>query len=1631
LDKYRSQAQSQTTKGDLFEKLMVNFLLTYQVFDRRFAHVWQWVDFPYRHSVGAHDVGIDLVAETVDSEFWAVQCKFYQDNFPVPKAALDGFIATSGRAFMGPKSQTVRFAHRLLIATSNNWSQHAESVTANQDPPFLRISLTDLESAEVDWAKLDAGIFGLKARMEPKTLLAHQKEAVDAFHSYFKERERGKLILPCGTGKTLTALKIAEKETNGSGLVLFLAPSISLIGQTLREWSAETVCHLYPICVCSDASVSKKYSETTDDGYFNKVENLALPASTSAKEIVDLLRRSEPNQLKVIFSTYHSIKAVSEAIKEFKSQFDLVVCDEAHRTTGVTLADEDESHFVAVHNQETIPAKKRLYMTATSRIYGESAKQKAENVSAVLCSMDDPEIYGEEVYHMGFSTAVEKKLLTDYKVLVLTLNQKNIPPKLMELIADGQKEINSDEATKFIGCVFALSKRMEVASGSLLSLDPGPMRKAVAFCQNIKKSRRYSTIFNDYKDFYYQDLSLEIRKGLVDVEADHVDGSMGAARRERLMAWLKSVPNDANKCNILCNVRCLSEGVDVPSLDAVIFLSAKNSKIEVVQSVGRVMRRAEGKNFGYCIIPILVSPLVKPEIALRDHKTYGVVWDVLNALKAHDDRFVAKINQIRFNEIKPEDGGSVIIGQPETSSSAAGQADLGFAKPNEGDLFETLPNMRDYREAIFAKAVEKVGSRGDMPSWAEDVAKVAQSHVVRIGELVKKPGQHQDEFKNFLAGLQKNLNPSVDEVEAVRMLAQHMVTKPVFEALFENYSFAKNNPVSRSLEAMVELLETQSLDKDAESLDKFYDRARNKIASLNEPEIESIDERQIKRFVSGIDNAAARQKIIVDLYDNFFNKAFKDETDKLGIVYTPIELVDFIINSVAKVLNIEFHKDISDYNVHLMDPFTGTGTFITRLIQSGLLAKNLKYKYERELHANEIVLLAYYIASVNIENAYHMAIGEDKEYQSFNGICLTDSFQLHESEDLKIKFAQVFKENSERAEAQKNAPIMVILGNPPYSKGQDDANKNAKNQSYPVLDSRVRVTYAEASKVSNKNALYDSYIRAFRWATDRLNADVGGVIAFVTNASWIDSNAMAGMRKCLAKDFSSIYVFHLRGNQRTSGETSRKEGGKIFGSGSRAPIAITVLIKNPSSPGPAKIYYHDIGDYLTREQKLAQIAQNHDIYNEAMKWETIIPNVEGDWINKRNDLFSGFMSLGDKKDKFNKETVFYPFFSIGLVTSRDAWCYNFSKHHLSYNIIKTINFYEKNRVNLINNNLSLKEADKFIDYDNTNISWSSMLISSISSNKKLEFDETKIIKAIYRPFVVQNIYYDSILIHSINLMPRLFPTKNHENMIICCSIFKDGLPLITNYIADFHFNGDTQCFPRYFYEPVDENQNTVFTQAVDGYVRYDAITDYILKLFQAKYDLKVTKDKIFYYVYGILHSKDYREAFSADLKKMTPRIPLVEKMDDFEAFWQAGQALTNLHLNYEGVKPYSNVKIIGEEKGNFLVDKIRFAAKDDKTVIQFNPFIKITGIPLEAYDYVVNGKSAIEWILDRYQVFVDKKSGLKNDPNDWAKEQNEPRYVLDLLLKVITVSLKTLNIINELPILTDCLLIKNGLNIIK
>lgn len=1614
LNKYRKESFSKRNNGDKFELLIKNFLLTYPMYKNSLSKVWMWQEFPFKDSISGQDVGIDLVARTFENEYWAIQCKCFDGNTYIDKGDVDTFLSTSTRTFEDEQGQTRQFAFRLWIDTSERgMTSNAWANFQNQIIPAARLGYWELLSYDIDWKQLDESIHSASALRDKKHLMEHQATALNKAIEYFQTSDRGKLIMACGTGKTYTSLKIAERLTSNTGTILFLVPSIALLSQTLREWNYDAEKQIHSICICSDSQVSRKKSKQMEDENSFLVEDLAMPASTNVNNIiyqVKTINRKRKEGMLVVFSTYQSINVISEAQKLLGEDlvFDLIVCDEAHRTTGVTLKGEEESNFVRVHDNDFIKAKKRLYMTATPRLYKQNDQIRAREKDAYLCSMDDAVIYGNEIYRIGFGEAVDKNLLSDYKVLVLTVSAKevsnNIFDKLKAIQQGKDTAFEIDDAAKLIGCINALSKKTLSEHNILRQSDPEPMRKAVAFCRTIAWSKVTSQALNICSENYIEELDEEEKRDTVLIKSSHVDGSMGASFRDEKLQWLKETPNNSTECRVLTNVRCLSEGVDVPSLDAILFFSPKNSQVDVVQSVGRVMRKAEGKKYGYIIIPVVVPEDADPNTVLDNNDDFKIVWDILNALRAHDDRFNAIINKIELNKNRPQNillTGSIFGGTGTNKDTETSDDTI-----DNGDIKETIAQQMELQfekmqSVVYARMVEKVGNKRYWEQWAEDVAKIAERHIQQITNLINTDDKARKEFDRFLNGLHKNINPSVKEQTAIEMLAQHIITKPVFEALFENYSFAANNPISKAMNRIINLLNERIDEQDHENLEKFY--------------------RSVKLRAEGIDNSQAKQKIVVELYDKFFRLAFKKVTEQLGIVYTPVEVVDFIIRSVEYVLNKEFSRSLTDKNVNIIDPFTGTGTFITRLLQSGIIKQeDLERKYKHEIFANEIVLLAYYIASINIENVYHDLQKNNDTYQSFEGICLTDTFQLGEQmyskQNTQTELIEpTFPENTARIKRQIKKPITVIIGNPPYSVGQKSANDNAQNQHYPLLEEKLRQLYIESSSATNNNAVHDSYVKAFRWATDRLNDTNNGVIAFITNAGWLDSNSFDGFRKSLEKEFSAIYVLNLRGAIRgRSGEAVKKEGQNIFDI--MTGVAITILIKKPTKEKEkATIYYYSMEDYLNRKEKLEFISTKK--YTKNIPFEILTPNEHGDWINKRNDSFSNYIPIEPEKKFSPKEKSFFTAQSCGLKTNRDRWCYNANKSKLENNIIKSIDFY--------NSEVQRIKGDKSIRpiLDDTKFSWDRDIFSNLYKNIKINYSDNNIGISLYRPYYKQYLYYAKYLNNQTYQIPSLFPTSKHPNLLICIPGIgdtKDFSCIISNLIPDLGIEGASQCFPLYYYEKRTKERTLFDNVAKDDYIRRDAITDFILQRTREQYGNRVIKEDIFYYVYGFLHCENYRKTFANDLKKMLPRIPLVEKAEDFWAFSKAGRQLADLHLNYETIEPYNKCVVVYQpyEQISYRVQKMKFGGTNkqkDKTTIIYNNLITINNIPLKAYEYVVNGKSAIEWIMERYAVKIDIKSGITNDANDWCDEVGDEKYIFNLLLRIINLSCQSVDIINSLP----------------
>lgn len=1550
-------AETQRDRGTYFEYLARAYFQNEPTYQNEFKNIWMLADVPEEHGIPKTDIGVDLVAETFTGELVAIQAKFY--DRAIQKSNIDSFLSELGKDY---------YKSGIIVASTDKWGKNAEKALADRSD-VVRIGLSDLRNSRIDWDKFSferPDEVTVKDKKKPRY---YQKEVIEKALAYFKENDRGQLIMAPGTGKTFTSLKVAEAMAKESDkeqyVVLYLVPSIQLLTQTLRGWNNDTDMTMSSMAVTSDRNASRSSVKQDESNIQIKASDIGYPATTSPEKVLNNYRelmRKPKKDLLVVFGTYQSIDVLGKAQKEGFPEFDLIIADEAHRTTGAKALGEEDSSFTKVHSNSNIKGYKRLYQTATPKLYGTEARKKAESNSILISSMDDENLYGKVFYRLGFGDAISHDILTDYKLMVLAVDETVVQKDMQKSLSDPENGLNIDDIGRIIGVWNGMIKRESFTD----KVSGEPMKRAIAFSRTIKDSKRLSeqfeSVVNDYLDSE-DGYSVNVR---------HVDGGMNALEKNEALDWLASDDIPEDSARILSNVRFLTEGIDVPNLDAIVFLSPRKSQVDIVQAVGRIIRKSEGKEYGYIILPIVVPAGETPETILDNNKSYDVVWQVLNALRSVDERFEATINKLELNKKKPKNIQIIGVGgAPDDPSINTGDGTY-INEPQAPYQTELELEWEAVEGAIYGKIVQKVGDRRYLEDWSKDVADIARRHIQGINIILESNPESKKAFKRFLHSLQHNINESIDQNQAIEMLAQHLITLPIFDALFGEYGFIKNNPVSSAMEQIVAELSQYGFEKEQKELEPFYNSVRLR--------------------AEGIDNAQAKQKIIITLYDKFFSTGFKSTTERLGIVFTPVEVVDFIVKSVDVVLRKHFGKTIASENVHILDPFTGTGTFITRTLHylKSLMDKgeisyaDLVRKYTQELHANEIVLLSYYIAAINIEAVFDDINGEE-DYLPFEGIVLTDTFESTESEDtLDDSF---FGTNDQRLKRQKDKTITAIIGNPPYSVGQSSQNDDNQNISYPKLDKRIADTYVKFSASTSSRSTYDSYIKAFRWASDRLGKQ--GVIGFVTNGAYLDTNSADGLRAGLYEDFNHLYIFNLRGNALGSGEVRKKESGNIFGAGTRTTVSISILVKDGSDSH--ELHYHDIGDYLSQKEKLKLIEDFGDI--SVIDWQEITPDANNDWLNQRDPNYQNYISLFGESN-----SIFYTT-TLGVTTNRDAWTYGFNRNVLKNKVSRLIENYSANIEQL--KKFPIDARQSHLNRNPEEINWTRKLERFAKQLKEIKFNENHLRLALYRPYVKKWLYHDKFL----NEETRQYYTKfGNDNIAITTTgrgSSKEFSALVSDCVSDLQSLMNCQGFMRYDNE-IEEAQ--LFQS-----------NDNMNQAFADKLGLSL--DDTFAYVYGLLNSKEYKEKYANDLKKDLARIPIVKNK---EKYVEVGQKLMDLHLNYEEVAVYDGVEITTAENPSYKVTKMRFAKKRDEngklvndlSTIIFNSDITISNIPKKAYEYVVNGRSAIEWIIDQYQVKTDKKSGITDDPNNYSENE---KYIFNLLLRIINVSIQTVDLINSLP----------------
>ena len=892
---------------------------------------------------------------------------------------------------------------------------------------------------------------------------------------------------------------------------------------------------------------------------------------------------------------------------------------------------------------------------------------------------------------------------------------------------------------------------------------------------------------------------------------------------------------------------------------------------------------------------------------------------------------------------------------------------------NPNYLVDALKIFFEYQPPQFEQWKEAA------EEFKEKVPELGAALLKVIKEEIKTNKRFKKALNDFEKICKSAINPNLSFQAVEEMLIQHILTERLFRKVFEYPDFTKHNIIAYEIEKVVTALTSQYFSRHdfLKKLDRFY------IA--------------IEKTASTIDDYTQKQAFLNSIYEKFFQGFSVEIADTHGIIYTPQTIVNFIVKSIEIILQKEFGLSLSDNGVHIIDPFVGTGNFIIRSMRE-IKKTALPFKYKDELHCNEVMLLPYYIASTNIEHEYYELTDD---YMPFKGICLVDTFELAEDKQMSL----FTEENTERVEQQKKTSIFVITGNPPYNVGQINENDNNKNRKYEEMDRRVRLTYTKDSKATNKNALSDVYVKAIKWASDRIVDNGEGIVAFITNNSFLEGIAFDGMRKHLVKDFSKIYHINLKGNARTSGERRRQEGGNIFDDAIRVSVGITFLIKKKKKKSNADIYLYSIKNYLKADEK-REILDKSEHYGK-IKFTKINPDKNHNWLTKgMREEFDAFLPIGSKEARasqnFNVQTIFKTY-SNGVKTNRDTWVYNFSPEVLKKNIKQMIEFYNLQVLSWSNQTDMKLNVDDFVNYDDSKISWSRDLKLDLKRRRFAEFKKEKMRHSLYQPFTKQYLFFDKILNEEVYQFPHFLPTtqQEKENRIICVSGIGSKQPfhtLMVKYIPALPLVSVSQCFPLYVYNEEGGNKS-------------ENITNWTLLKFRKYYKNKaISKIDIFHYVYGLLHHPNYRERYETNLKRGLPGIPFV---DDFWTYAIAGEKLANLHVNFEDVNEYK-LNLIERRKVhlNWRVDKMKLSA--DKTKIIYNEFLTLSGIPPKTLEYRLGNRSALEWIIDQYRIKTNKRSNIVNDPNN----QDDPQYIVRLIGKVINVSLKTIEIVNNLPKMT-------------
>ena len=1482
----RERALSASEKGRMFEQVMRAAFEINPEFD--FEHVWMWNDWPERTELGyGVDIGVDLVARRRDGGRIGVQCKFYKDA-KVATDSINKFLALAlNDDFDGS-----------ILVTTGQVPKHAATKLIKGGTKL--IDLADLESWPVDWLAGLEDPETVEWQGEPKQPFTHQREALDGISKGFQQHRRGTVVMPCGTGKSLVAMWAAEEHAGRGGSVLYAVPSIALMGQTMREWAQNrSLAHRY-MGVCSDPSTGRLPKGAADE-----LTSVQIPVGTDRADIAQRLAEPVPaDAMRVVLTTYQSLPVVAEAIAQANQAirggghgfepFGLFVLDEAHRTTGIEDADAKTasvSGFRLAHDDNRLPALRRLYMTATPRVFTPRLKAKAAKMSEEAgrdldsYSMDDEAVYGPRFFQMAFSDAIDQGLLTDYRVLVVgkRAGSDDLDDAYVEVLRTEDSRRKSSArgglvaegyATKLLGVLDALAAPKTVRSdpqrmsGQIAPQTGAPLGSAILFASTVAKSKLVGEagkfaeqLGSDHSllSAISDDLRAKARaegdeQTILRIETDHMDGNTRADVRARQLSWLRAargaqgaalvtnsdgkVPSDGGSringdsgnrrdpiCRVLTNAKVLSEGVDVPALDAVVFMDPRKSTIDITQAVGRAIRRAEGKELGYIVIPVVVpegSEMTSEEVLTGSD--FSTVWEVVRALRSHDDRVDHWLNGVStkppIDVIAPDDGGS-------------DGEDADDAEPTVEQLTLDLQIKRRLEREVFSKMVDLCGDRQMWPTWGKNAAGVCDQVRRRLSGELLAPIEAQQEFDAFLAAIRETAGERITYHDALEMVAQHVVTIPIFDALFADSGFAKENPMSKAMDRLLAALAQHSGHIDVAHASDLagFALAEQVFGAELAPLTRAY--RTMRSMLSEDITPAQKVDLMRQIYDGFFAHAMEDVTKRLGIVYTPVEIVDFMVRATDAICRRHFGKGLTAEGVHILDPFVGTGTFIHQILtitdadgQPIIRREDLSRKYRHELHATELVLLAYYVAALKIEAGMESRQGfEDGQFQQFENIVYGDTFLQNDA----ISSGQLegTDDNTLIAQMQNQLPIRVIISNPPWSSGQDGAQEDNENIEYPRVADRVRSTYSSrhrdvAGKAPGGNSAGNLYVKAIRWASDRVGdpipiavrsyPETPGVIAFVHPNSLSTGTALAGMRAALRDEFSDIYVVNLRGDAYKSGEEFKREGDKLFGGGSRNGVQISFLVSDPgaSNPsGPAALHYAEVPEYSDLEAKFEWLASMHPGSEAFWDGFTLVPaNDKHHWVSLTDGSFEDLPIPLCLTGHDSDMGVAVRRHASGVKTNCDVYVYSFSRDDLIEKVGRLVGAYERARRATHERNIPLDIATTNDEVED--IKWHARLRQAVKTNTQIEFDEDRIRPVLYRPFQQLWLYEDDRILSSVKTIAAMFPRdtpprsvsqsrSQHSRRAIL--VMRDlQLPfgcLVTDRLLDLHVAGrPTRAMPR-------------------------------------------------------------------------------------------------------------------------------------------------------------------------------------------------------------------------------------------